>query len=63
MQMNYTTFFHQTDSERMVDPEARFDKPPGFFERLNEVTRRIEELNLRQRQLPSSSVAPDFRHN
>lgn len=48
--MNYTTFFHQTDSERMVEPNARFYKPFNFEERLAEVQRRIEELNLRARQ-------------
>ena len=52
--MNYTTFFHQTDSERMVEPNARFYKPLNFEERLAEVQRRIEELNLRARQSNSA---------
>ena len=47
--MNYATFFHQTDSEQMVEPDATFFKPNMFDDRLSEVSRRIEELNLRQR--------------
>ena len=32
----------------MVEPEATFFKPTQFDDRLSEVSRRIEELNLRQ---------------
>lgn len=49
-QMNYCSFFHQTDSEQMVETNARFFKPLNFEERLAEVQRRIEELSLRARQ-------------
>ena len=55
-QMNYTTFFHQTDSERMVEPNAHFYKPISFEERLAEVQRRIEELTLRARQNNAGSM-------
>jgi len=33
----------------MVEPDARFFKPPNFDDRLREVQRRIEELSLRSR--------------
>jgi len=36
-QMNYTTFFHQAESERMVEPGARFYKPGEFEGTLLEV--------------------------
>ena len=58
MQMNYTTFFHQTDSERMVEPGASFSKPANFDERLAEVTRRIDELNLRGGVTPGATPMP-----
>ena len=51
-QMNYATFFHEADSERMVEPGASFLKPGQFEERLVEVSRRIEELSLRAQQSP-----------
>jgi hypothetical protein len=39
--LEYSSFFHQTDSERMVDSGAGFRKPMHFEERLGEVKRRI----------------------
>ena len=51
LQLNYTTFFHQTESEKMVEPDATFRKPKLFDEKLSEVARRIEELNVRARSI------------
>lgn len=34
----------------MVEPGACFNKPLNFEDRLGEVSRRIEELNLRQQR-------------
>ena len=36
----------------MVEHSGTFYKPEGFDDRLNEVSRRIEELDLRQRAIP-----------
>ena len=58
MQMSYETFFHQTDSEKMVEPDACFNKPSNFEDRLSEVSRRIEELNLRQRNTQTPMGPP-----
>lgn len=35
----------------MVEPEATFRKPKLFDEKLSEVARRIEELNVRARSI------------
>ena len=45
--MSYTTFFAQADSANMVVENAKFKKPNNFDNRLSEVTKRIEELNMR----------------
>ena len=55
LQLNYTTFFHQTDSERMVEGDATFKKPRGFDDALAVVSRRIEELNIRAK---SHTIGP-----
>jgi hypothetical protein len=48
-QMNYTSFFHQQGSGGMVVQNATFVKPKNFNDRLADVTRRIESLNMRAR--------------
>ena len=47
--MSYTSFFHQQDSANTVVPYASFKKPKNFEDRLADVTRRVEELNMRTR--------------
>jgi len=59
LQLNYTTFFHQTESETMVEPDATFKKPKGFDDRLGEVGRRIEELNMRAKSISNSTGWPN----
>ena len=56
--MNYTTFFHQTDSERMVEQYSSFQKPEGFDDRLGEVEKRIAELNNRRQQRVTPAFDP-----
>lgn len=55
--MSYTSFFHQQDSGNMVIPNATFKKPKNFDDRLADVTRRIEALNMRARN-PSMGATP-----
>ena len=47
MQLDYTQFFHQTDSERMIEQNAAFRKPGMFEDKLSEVKRRIAKLNIK----------------
>ena len=46
-QLEYTSFFHQADSERMVDAGAALCKPLHFQERLSELKSRIMQLNTK----------------
>ena len=39
--LDYTSYFHQTDSHEMVDRGASFSKPNGFEDKLSEIKRRI----------------------
>ena len=42
----------------MVEPDATFKKPKGFDDRLGEVARRIEELNMRAKSISQSNSWP-----
>jgi len=44
----------------MVEPDAIFYKPNGFDDRLGEVQRRIEELNLRGRNNATPNGVPQM---
>lgn len=46
-QLNYTTFFHQDESDTMVDPNSTFNKPKGFENKLVEVKKRIAALQFK----------------
>ena len=39
--LDYTQFFKLIDSAEMVEPDANFDKPFYFDDKLNDVKRRI----------------------
>lgn len=55
-QLDYSSFFHQTDSERMVEPHAKFRKPNFFDERLSDVKRKIAKLNVKVQTNNSSPL-------
>ena len=45
-ELDFGTFFSQRESATMIDGGATFNKPSNFDDRLNEVKRRIAQLNL-----------------
>lgn len=47
--MNYISFFQQEGSPNTVVPNATFKKPKNFEDRLADVQRRVDELNMRSR--------------
>ena len=56
--MSYTSFFHMQDSQQNVVENAMFKKPRNFDDRLSEVTKRIEELNMKNKSSSQLMEAP-----
>ena len=59
--MSYISFFHMVDSSANVVENAMFKKPTNFDDRLAEVTKRIEELNMKAKGgsfTPGTFAAP-----
>lgn len=54
-QLDYGTFFNQSESDNMVDRGACFRKPANFDDRLIEVKRRIATLTIKAGAGPSGT--------